>query len=141
MRTMKQKLEDYFYNKKRISLLFEQIEDAKNEQAVMGAYQTSNNETYYLQEKVMVEPVANYDYIAALQQEQRSLRRECSDVERFVMSVTDPVMRQILTIGYLRTAQNWESVADHFEREVSGRAYREKAKRYLEKYSIACGLC
>lgn len=140
-KSLKDRLESYFCNQKEIELLGHQIEDEKNKTEIAGSYQYSSEFTGQQRERVIMMATGDFPTVANLSERKRKLIAECEELDSLVFNIPDSEIRQILTIGYLMSESDWEKVADHFGRDISGRAYREKAKRFLEKYDSACRLC
>lgn len=131
--TLKERLESYYSNRKEIDLLYDQAETERNRTEIVAAYQTSDKYTFSQKERIEIGTCGSPVTVADLCERRRMLIQECENLDKLVFAINDSKMRQILTIGYIMTDQEWEKVADHFGRPISGRAYKQRARRFLEK--------
>lgn len=137
----KQELSQLRYLSSEIELLKKQIEDAeyaieKASDVVSG----SNHEWPYEPRKFHVEGVAVPDYENKIRRLKHKLERRTEELmdkreelENYIATVPDSLIRQILTLRYVN-GLSWAQVAAHIGGGNTADSVRKMCNRYLKRF-------
>ena len=128
----RQQIEQYTDLKREIIMLSDQIYDAENGgEFVVDMVRGSAKEAPYATHKIIIKGYASRT-VPRLKQRKAMLEKQCTAVERFVESVEDSVMRQILTRRYIEGRQLADTAALV---GYSVRQIKRLIKNFFEKMS------
>lgn len=107
----KQQIEQYTDLKREIIMLSDQIYNAENGgEFVVDMVRGSGDEIPYAMHNITIKGYTSQT-VPRLQKRKALLEKQCTAVERFVESVEDSVMRQILTRRYIEGRQLADTAA------------------------------
>lgn len=128
----KQQIEQYTDLKREIIMLSDQIYNAENGgEFVVDMVRGSGDEIPYAMHNITIKGYTSQT-VPRLQKRKALLEKQCTAVERFVESVEDSVMRQILTRRYIEGRQLADTAALV---GYSVRQIKRLIKNFFEKMS------
>ena len=128
----KQQIEQYTDLKREIIMLSDQIYNAENGgEFVVDMVRGSGDEIPYAMHNITIKGYTSQT-VPRLQKRKALLEKQCTAVERFVGSVEDSVMRQILTRRYIEGRQLADTAALV---GYSVRQIKRLIKNFFEKMS------
>lgn len=128
----KQQIEQYTDLKREIIMLSDQIYNAENGgEFVVDMVRGSGDEIPYAMHNITIKGYTS-PTVPRLQKRKALLEKQCTAVERFVESVEDSVMRQILTRRYIEGRQLADTAALV---GYSVRQIKRLIKNFFEKMS------
>lgn len=128
----KQQIEQYTDLKREIIMLSDQIYNAENgREFVVDMVRGSGDEIPYAMHNITIKGYTSQT-VPRLQKRKALLEKQCTAVERFVESVEDSVMRQILTRRYIEGRQLADTAALV---GYSVRQIKRLIKNFFEKMS------
>lgn len=138
----KQELSQLRYIKKEIELLQKQIADAEYAVETHKAFdfvEGSNSKWPYQRKKFYIEGVAVPEYEKRVKQLRKKLQRRLEELtekreelEEYISTVPDSMMRMILTLRYVN-GLSWKQVAAHVGGGNTADSVRKMCSRFFEK--------